>query len=574
MSRVARVALVAALAAALAGCPGGDCRRTVHVELDFDGNAALANHLIITLGGIGHSFDKQSGSTRETLDIQLSPSFVGQPLPMTVEALQGSVVVGSIDAMLPTNDTSCPVHAVHIVGDAGGDGGGGGGDMSQLCAPSCGSGTCGGSCAAGACSFPTSACTVCSHGVQQPGTCSTGSCATGGGAPTQCLDGMCALESCATISYGNGAVAAGKGFTCAILNPGFSGEYGVRCWGKNVGGVLGVNPANLAQSYVPLWVAGSEHMTNLVAGDDFVCGFNGNNVVCWGADDQGQLGRGKTDTIPHWVPQPVMALPMLSSQVVPLLGAGGQHACAAISSAIYCWGKNGNGELGTLPPVAPTPTMSVLTGPTVTDLALGQHHMCFSEHTTAGAYDVRCMGASDFGQVGVADSNNHPSPVVVPGLTTSVRLAAGGDSTCAAMPLTQGDLRCWGSNLHGQLGGGVAPGIYSATPVTVCTGGCNFLNAFAVGFDFACLASDDGVRCWGDGANMQLGFGNSDTSAPGQAALPNKSAWVFSGYDQTCASYGDLNMVALRCWGNNAMLQLAQPASVATSGAVAPRWGD
>jgi alpha-tubulin suppressor-like RCC1 family protein len=279
----------------------------------------------------------------------------------------------------------------------------------------------------------------------------------------------------------------------------------------------------------------------------------------------------------HPMPTPVTNL--LSG--TPIIAAGGQHACAAINSGVYCWGRNISGELGHAPAVAPSPQM-VGGGVTITSLALGQRHMCFNALSTSGSYQVTCYGASDKGQVGVADSANHPEGVMVSGVNAQeyLKLSAGGDSTCAGVLAVTigygGELHCWGDNGHGQLGGGSSMP-FSAASLPVCgASGCNNLTDFSVGYDHTCAALLDGVHCWGNGLNETLGFASGDLSAPGRSALTPSGAHVTAGYDHSCASYSDMttNKWLLRCWGNNAQGQLGAPTTISNAGPMPPSWAD
>jgi alpha-tubulin suppressor-like RCC1 family protein len=83
---------------------------------------------------------------------------------------------------------------------------------------------------------------------------------------------------------------------------------------------------------------------------------------------------------------------------------------------------------------------------------------------------VRCWGLNNLGELGngeVLESApfGRTAPVAVTGLGGVGAIAAGGFETCAL--LTDGTVRCWGSNGTGQLGIGDLEVRLSATPVRV-----------------------------------------------------------------------------------------------------------
>ncbi|HMA94265.1 MAG TPA: RCC1 domain-containing protein, partial [Polyangiaceae bacterium] len=66
------------------------------------------------------------------------------------------------------------------------------------------------------------------------------------------------------------------------------------------------------------------------------------SVVCWGANDDGQLGNGTTAN--SAIPLQVVGLD--SSEAV-LIGSGGSCTCATLASGTtMCWGGDWNGQLG------------------------------------------------------------------------------------------------------------------------------------------------------------------------------------------------------------------------------------
>lgn len=67
---------------------------------------------------------------------------------------------------------------------------------------------------------------------------------------------------------------------------------------------------------------------------------NSGKVVCWGLNNQGQLGDGTTTG--RTTPVEVKDLNNAIS-----VSTGGIHSCALTSTNdIYCWGANSDGQLG------------------------------------------------------------------------------------------------------------------------------------------------------------------------------------------------------------------------------------
>lgn len=109
--------------------------------------------------------------------------------------------------------------------------------------------------------------------------------------------------------------------------------YGLGPSGQNDFALWGTNPFTGG-------LAGA--LTNASAGNNYTCALQNGAVLCWGQNDQGQLGRGATSD----ADQTAQQVKGLSTGVTDL-GAGYDHACAFVGpNKIQCWGDNGNGELG------------------------------------------------------------------------------------------------------------------------------------------------------------------------------------------------------------------------------------
>jgi LPXTG-motif cell wall-anchored protein len=121
---------------------------------------------------------------------------------------------------------------------------------------------------------------------------------------------------------------------------------------------------------------------------------------------------------------------------------------------------------------------------------------------------VKCWGGNGFGRLGDGTQNNSNIPRDVVGLNGSaIAVAAGYHHTCAL--LVSGTVQCWGWNASGQLGDGTTND--SNAPVTV-QGLTSAVEALTVGSRNSCVLLSNGeIKCWGDNMYGQLGDG-TDTN--------------------------------------------------------------
>jgi len=144
----------------------------------------------------------------------------------------------------------------------------------------------------------------------------------------------------------------------------------------------------------------------------------------------------------------------------------------------------------------------------------------------------------------------------------SLKIAAGGAHACAALPDFK--LKCWGKGANGQLGDGYAPKVGLGRAVaTVDLGQNRLVRAVAAGGAHTCALLDGGdVKCWGDNFWGQLGQGDrrSRGSQPGELgdalpsiALGGAASAVAAGQSHSCALLTDGRV---KCWGANTSGQL------------------
>ena len=142
------------------------------------------------------------------------------------------------------------------------------------------------------------------------------------------------------------------------------------------------------------------------------------------------------------------------------MAAGDAHTCALTSANnIVCWGANANGQLGIgsfIDQSLPVLVTGIVGNASA--VVAGERHACAL--LDAGA--VRCWGANERGQLGNPISGDQSAPIDVVGLPDpAIALATGANHTCAV--LNQGSVYCFATALtcaqhrlqsaNGRLGG-------------------------------------------------------------------------------------------------------------------------
>ncbi len=249
------------------------------------------------------------------------------------------------------------------------------------------------------------------------------------------------------------ALSTGERHICAVRGP--TGRRAV-CWGGNELGQLGDGRTYVSswswtiRDILPVAVSSSISFIDITAGSHHTCGLTaGGLAYCWGDNAAGQVGGGGVVVTR---PQAIPGLTFVA------LRAGRAHSCGLVAGGgAYCWGDNTSGQLG-------APGQGVGQGPVsgglvFTDLSLGADHTC---GITAGG-QAFCWGDNQFGQLGDGSNVGTSSPVAVSGGLLFTSVSAGGRHTCG---MTAGGLAyCWGANGHGQIGD--QTGLNRSTPVMV-----------------------------------------------------------------------------------------------------------
>ena len=241
----------------------------------------------------------------------------------------------------------------------------------------------------------------------------------------------------------------------------------------------------------------------------------------------------------------------------PVTGVGGaiavstgvRYNCALLAShRVVCWGDDGFGQLGNGQRQDSGRPVNVVGISTAVAISAGRAHACAL--LAGGA--VKCWGHNVQGALGNGSSRSSSTPVAVRGIANAVAISAGllEDTTCAR--LVTGELRCWGSNHHGQLGDGTT----TSRNVPVAVTGITDAVAISSSGQHACaVLTRGGIDCWGYNNRGQLGDGslhNRDTPVP-VIGITAATAVVAAPYGYTCAV---VRPGSVYCWGNNAKNQL------------------
>lgn len=256
------------------------------------------------------------------------------------------------------------------------------------------------------------------------------------------------------------------------------------------------------------------------------------SVYCWGHNGEGQLGDGTFEN-------KSVATRVSDIDDAVEVKAGSRHTCARLSTnALRCWGYNEFGQLGN--GLLENESRPIDPGVDGDSLALGFGHSCVLQGGT-----MMCWGRNVDGQLGDGTTVRRPAPTQVGGFTNGAEIAAGRDFSCAR--LRTGKVSCFGLNSDGQLGKG--DNLQASSPTTIA--GVNSASHIALGRWHACALEDAGqIKCWGRNGLGQLGDGTtmSKNDPVDSSGVPESVAELAPGRDHTCV-LGTSGQVY--CWGSN-----------------------
>lgn len=390
----------------------------------------------------------------------------------------------------------------------------------------------------------------------------------GSGTITQSAVPMDVLEA------GVSGLDTGSSFTCAVRI-----VRRISCWGLTNSGRLGDGPDPISPSFL---LPGIPDANSLSSGGSHSCVLTSEGApLCWGANNVGQLGDRsvpKEVFLPVLVPdragKPVAVVglgPLAGQGPIRGISSGGSHSCALTQdAAVYCWGANWSGQLGTGtvsdhdPPngifgFADQPVRSRIAD--VESIEVGSDYSCAITITD----DLYCWGSNDY-QMG-----SSPLPVKVQGVQGVVSVAIGSNHACLIAHNTTlertgpfsssgGKVYCWGDNTYGQLG---TPSPFDSDSPTEVLAVQNAI-AITAGEAHTCALITGGTAmCWGRNDFGQLGRECPIKDTDG-VLIPECNSWqdpfpgeisglpplrsISAGALHTCSITEDERVF---CWGNN-----------------------
>jgi alpha-tubulin suppressor-like RCC1 family protein len=279
----------------------------------------------------------------------------------------------------------------------------------------------------------------------------------------------------------------------------------------------------------------------VAAGDDFACARHGDgSVVCWGFNEDGMLAT--TDTSIRSSPNPVT----LAADAVQLVAKYRVVCALLIDSTLWCWGDNWEGQAGQdeQPPYNDALSPLPVPGSDWRAVATGQGHVCGIRNTGA----LWCWGRNIQGELGLG--TNQPGQIRTPTQVGSdlnwKGVYGGAFHTCAIRD--DDSLWCWGSNASYQLGIDDTTNPKMA-PTQVGTG-TDWMTVSLSPFHACGLRQPGTLWCWGRNDEGQLGlpWSADPTRVPTQIGSDTDWVEVSGGWMHTCARRAD---DSVWCTGEN-----------------------
>ena len=401
-----------------------------------------------------------------------------------------------------------------------------------------------------------------------------------------------ALDDFAAYTAGQtvfASLAGGGNFACIL----YYSNGQVRCFGENSNGQLGQGhqsnigdePGEMGGNLLAIDLGEGMFAKEVVCGSGHTCVLlQDGSVKCFGDNRLGSLGLGHTFDISD--PSNSSVVDLGHGLFAMQISAGSGHTCALLQdNTVKCFGYNADGQLGqghtrnlgdepgemggNLPPI------DLGHGLLADFVAAGAAHTCALLHDAS----VKCFGRHRHGQLGHLQgfipyqTQSFGDNLLRAELGTdkfALRIAGGNDFTCFL--LQDNSVKCFGSNVYGQLGQGHTKDTRDGVNVgdnlqPIDFGDGFFATQISAGWYHTCaLLQDNTVKCFGDNRFGQLGQGHTRNlgDEPGEMGdnLPHidfgesaLAVQVVAFHQSTCVLFED---DSVKCFGRNTGGMLGQ----------------
>ncbi len=340
-------------------------------------------------------------------------------------------------------------------------------------------------------------------------------------------------------------VANGKSHTCALGK-----SRTLYCWGTNEIGELGIGKSD--DKFMPVKVNNMKWLS-VSLGEHHTCGITTKHkLYCWGSNGSGQLGIGNKD----FSYKPV--------QVKKVYGRWQKVSCGASFTCgirqekginkLYCWGANQTNQLGDNSKKNKKYPTLVTKMPNWIDISAGYSHAC-GIRKVGEKTKLYCWGFNGDGEIGTGKKSNKFLGFTEPkgNFEDWKSVSAGYYHTCAIRDNNgKNTLYCWGYNGTGQLGNGNNNSVYYPSTVAFQNDGWQQI---ASGVDYSCgiLKNNESSKlyCWGYNYYGQLGNGNDAKSLKPIEVFGDFKDWIWvsTKKQHTCGIRKHNNRFQLYCWG-------------------------
>jgi hypothetical protein len=355
---------------------------------------------------------------------------------------------------------------------------------------------------------------------------------------------VCNGSSWATVALTTvnwSVVANGGGHSCGITAGG-----ALYCWGYNATGEVGVG--TVTQYKTPQQVGALTNWTAIAPAaystSESTCGIAGGALYCWGYNGYGNLGTGNSTN--YSTPQQIGAATNWT-----VVSNGGLETCGIAAGALYCWGYNGNGDLGLGDYVNYNTPQQV--GALTNWSAVSTGHMYASGSQTCGIAGgaLYCWGYNGYGGLGLGNTTQFPTPQQVGSATNWTAISVYGIGACG---VAGGNLYCWGHNGYGQLGLGNVTTYYTPQQVGALSNWTQIVTKHGMSGAESCGIAGGALYCWGYNGYGQLGLGNVTTFYTPQQ-VGSATNWTsiisnpngYNSFNDFCGVAGGVGY----CWGYN-----------------------